>query len=171
VTVSAKSGKKKLKPRDCLILSLILGAIGISGIWFFSARPYLKYRDVPNWERVSCRILSSSIDRVGRRSRRRWKPLLEYEYTYDGETYSSDALEVTSFLATSYGKLAAESLVDEFEPDSEAGCYVNPADPSESVLLHKLQRNWWLPGLVGGFFLFAAFALLLGAWRLKRQGA
>jgi hypothetical protein len=80
------------------------------------------------WDRVSGKIISSEV----RLSAGYFDPVIKYEYTYVGRTYRSE--RVRSLEISVNWSLPGKGTVARFPADSEVTVYVNPQDPTYSVL-------------------------------------
>lgn len=83
-----------------------------------------------SWPTVNARITKSEVEeRRGRRGRRTYHANIEYAYSVDGKSYTSDRI--------SYGGTGedAEETVARFALGSTHEARYDPANPSESVLV------------------------------------
>jgi hypothetical protein len=118
--------------RGCIVafLSLfLLVGIGLSFIFVTSALRVLKAR---SWPAVPCTILSSEVGVHQGDDSDTYSVDVSYSYTFQGREHKSDRYQ---FLRGSTGgRQAKERIVRRLPPLTRTVCYVNPDDPSESVL-------------------------------------
>lgn len=121
------------------------------------------------WTKTRCQITRSAVRATeGRRGSNGTYSLdLEYQYTFDGQNYSSTRHRLSSASFQDYGK--AQRLADTYQPGSICICYVNPKAPGEAVL----ERS----NLLFAFFIllpliFVAVGAIgiLATWRAGSSG-
>jgi hypothetical protein len=151
--------KKQKKPVEmtrgrliaaCLIVSPFL----LGGIWAAVrlASVGLDYYAMQSWVESSATIKTADlVSRYGtrgtgrRRSSRRtkWKVLASYSYEYDGRTYLGDrvAIHTGSYGDRSYQQAHYDKLKSHLDKHLPMPCFVNPNDPSESVLFRDIPAE------------------------------
>lgn len=88
---------------------------------------------------VTGTVRSIDIDTTESAAASVFNPRIEYEYRYDGETYTGSKVYPGSLSADFGSKMGAESLLTEIEavPDCEITVYVTPNDPGRAFLVKK----------------------------------
>ena len=112
------------------------------------------------WRPVSARVLSTGVKTVSGSKGNTYAPLVTYEYSVAGASYSCDQVLTISF---SSGEKWAEGIRDRFHPGDAVTAYVNPGDPSKAYLVRDLL---YFP------LLFVAIPIgmaLLVAWAIRKQ--
>ncbi len=105
---------------------------------------YLLYIGVRKWrisgrrtefEPVRARILSSDLRKStgGRSGGVKWVPEIEYEFTVDGETYTSDSVWPGGDLAGT-DEDHRQAIVDRYPEGEVVEAFYDPRDPSVSFL-------------------------------------
>jgi hypothetical protein len=86
------------------------------------------------WTRTECQILRSGISETDRRRNRTgdFQVDVRYEYTFGGQTFTSDKLSPRPVFYQDYGK--AERLAGKFQVGARQFCYVHSKTPGEAVL-------------------------------------
>jgi hypothetical protein len=102
---------------------------------------------------VEATVLESEVDRVragsGDVSDQEYRPVVEFEYTYEGESYTSDE-RFPSSLDQSYGSRSkAESAIEEYEEGETVTAYVDPDSPGRGFLENKRSMTPYVAGLFG----------------------
>jgi hypothetical protein len=93
---------------------------------------------------------------------KKFRPVVEYEYTVDGETYQHDNVMPGSFTRWQDSRTWASSIAGEFQEGEDIEVYYNPRDHS-----HAYVREGELPG---SWFIGAGYALLAiaaGIWLIR----
>jgi hypothetical protein len=88
-------------------------------------------------------------------------PEVEYDYTVDGDTYTSDSVYPGRVGGTS-NRSDNQSVVDDHPPGAEVEAYYHPEDPSRSFLVDKSSTRAALFGILAGLGL--AGVGLYGFW-------
>ncbi|MEL6526937.1 MAG: DUF3592 domain-containing protein, partial [Chloroflexota bacterium] len=124
---------------------LILGQFGGQAITYVQSS---------GWETVAGTIVTSDVLDVSDTSGTRFTGQVVYSYTFEGETYENDAINLLGNLLVRNEADAAQMVVP-YPVGAMVDVYVNPDNPSESVLDRSLSGG--LQGLIG----FGAMMLLL----------
>lgn len=136
------------------IFAFIISAIA----FWFSIKFILLYFKVKKWDRVNATILSKEIFILPKVSSSRSPYGLKVDYTYEvnNTTYNGHNVYLTELAGgqTNHMKSVAENKLNQIE---DAMCvYVNPKDPSQSVMYCEGL------GLYILMFFMAIIALLIG---------
>jgi hypothetical protein len=186
----AKSKSNHEMAGGCLALfGLPFFAAGLfmSGLYFSG---YAKWLESSRWHEVPCRIEAAEL-KVSRGDSTTYKATALYRYEFGGKIYQGDRVSfhagsdnVGSFHQDVHRELSRhlENIPPEVESDPARAspasfrCYVNPADPSQSVLYRNLR--WQMQAFMAIFALtFPAVgaglmvAGISGARSLKREAA
>lgn len=129
-------------------LHLLIGGLIILAGLLFSDLPQMIAS--PGWPTtegiiITNRIMGQKIEQYDGTFYTHFEVFLRYQYSVDGTTYSSNAINSTA--APSY----PASIADRYPSGSEVTVYYNPRDPSQAVLE---------PGLVDVFQAFDVFSVL-----------
>jgi len=129
---------------------LLLFAMGVLVFFLVVVLPARKVSEAKGWTKTPCRIVSSEVDRVRKQSssgsREFYSPKIAYTYEFEGKTYSNSRYSFSATGSTSPRK--SYRIVDDYPEGSQQVCYVNPASPSEAVLMRG-HRAVTLFGLLG----------------------
>ena len=142
----------------------IFAAVGAGAFYFLAVKPIAGIVAARNWHETQCAILSSQVAESYSSDGSTYAVEITYEYEYDWKTYRGDRYDFSTGSSSGYASKA--KVVEAHPPGAEVTCYVDPADPSRSVINRSPGHYlWWslfpLPFLavgVGGliFFLVAA---------------
>ncbi len=175
-----KSGKGKLASRAASLGCLILFALPFAGVGVFMAYRMVVFTaewiDMRSWDRVEARIVSTDLHSSRGDDSTSYEARARYTYVYGGREYSGTRValhtgldSVGSFQENTYRELSGAR-------GQPVSCWVDPSDPSKSVLYPGLR--WEMVGfhllfviLFGGvgFGLIAAGAF--GSKTLKADDA
>lgn len=116
------------------VFLLILGVMLI----FRCILPYiLKHNDTKYWHKYPCVIKVSEVKKMGHHLRiqieKHYMPNIVYSYKVDYSEYTSRNCFFMPF--TTHDSDYLNDIVNNYPPDSECFCFVNPANPSEAVLI------------------------------------
>jgi len=144
-------------------------ALGLAGVIFVFgvAVPWAQGAGTMRWEPVPCQILESEVVEeerrepwgMGVREFTAFEARIRYQYTYEGETHQNDTVALHAS-PSARNPEHAQALAAQYPEGAERTCYVNPADPSQSVLVQHQRREIYAFAGVG-FIL-----LILGLYRL-----
>jgi hypothetical protein len=124
-------------------LPIFLGIFGIFGltalVWFFLP-PIFQMFEARSWVSVPCRIVSSRVSRhPGGRHGPTFSIDVVYTYSYNGQSYQSNRYEFMG--GSSSGEASKQLVVRQLSPGSTANCFVNPADPTQAVMVRGLSLD------------------------------
>lgn len=120
---------------------------------------------VQEYEPTTATIQSTDIDvRTDSDGDEHYNPVIEYEYTVDGEQYEQDNTFPGRFTRDRQSESWAQDIVDQYEPGEEVTVYYDPSAPQNAYL-----RN---DGLPGGWFVAVGFVpvAIAGGVYLIRKG-
>jgi hypothetical protein len=109
-------------------VGLSLSVTMVKGIW--------KTSRAMKWPQVSCAIIVSDFQVDQSDGRMIYRPDILYQYRLKGRTFMSSRVD---FFQEGVNK-PDRALLAKYPEDSEALCYVNPADLAESVLAPKWSK-------------------------------
>lgn len=125
-----------------------------------------------NWPTVDGQIISSSVESsyssggsgVGSS---RYDPIVEYEYSVEGESFTGDRI---SFAQQSYShNTSAEAITKRYSVGRTVPVSYDPEDAANSVLEPGVESGNWLG--IGVGIIFAAVAGRMLFTRLRRSGS
>lgn len=138
-------------------LAVFLSMFAALGLGIFSVEVYR----VATWRPVTATVISSDVGTVAGNKGNTYKPVVVYNYAYEGAPYTSAVVTPVNISA---GEDWAKSIASRYRPGSTTTAYVNPAHPNNAFLLHRVSLMPLLfvlvPGLIG----------LLFAWIIRVQG-
>ena len=146
--MAKKQTKKVSKPILFIGFALVVG--GCIAVWFLSIKPIAKTLDARDWPVVPCTITRAELESHTDSDGTSYSFDIEYQYTYEGKTYSSDKY---SFILEAKGSRKSKvTIVNEYKKAEQPVCYVNPKKPSEAVLKRGFHKGLLYallpPGLV-----------------------
>jgi hypothetical protein len=137
-------------------LAAFLSIFVAIGLGLFSLEVYR----VLSWRPVSARVVLSGVTAVPGNKGTSYKPVVEYDYTYDGQPYR--AYGVTP-ITISASQSWANGIADSYHPGDIITAYVSPDHPNNAFLLRKVS----LMPLI--FVLFPVGFGLLFSWIIRVQ--
>lgn len=143
-----------------LLLRLLAGLLIALGATMLSLGGWqlLQQRDATRgYVPVAAKIRSSEVieDRVATKQGEllRYRPVIRYTYSVGQGIYSGNRLSV---VADSYSRTEAEALVSRYPTGTDTIVFVNPSEPSQSVLLRLVSFRPY------GLTMFAPLLLTVG---------
>jgi hypothetical protein len=150
-------GDREVDPFRGGLLFLLLG-LALTG---YGGYDYLQQQQrIDTAERVDAAVIETGVeaDSQGSSTSVDYYPSVRFEYTYRGETYTSDNVFPSTVRASYDTESAARDAIDEYDPDSTVTAYVPPDSPGDAFLENE-QSN--APFIAVGIGLFAVLA---GGW-------
>lgn len=114
-------------------LSLVAGLAAAAGAIY----AYVKSADTLTWTRVTAQIIESSVHADMKGDAASYEAVVKYRYHLDGNEYTGNRIRIIGI--TYPFKSNAEKLLEQYPAGREVAAYINPAKPSESVLVTGAQ--------------------------------
>jgi len=146
------------------LLGLVTGGIG--GLFVYNAVKMGRAstrRDA--YEPVTARVRNTELEtgNYGDTGRAQYAPVITYEYTVDGETYTNDNLYPGPATAGSSDRSEQERMLDEYPEGETVEAYYDPDDPAVSFLKKESRsRQATSLGVLGGALLLLGLGLIVG---------
>ena len=149
---------------------------------FFKSR---RFEDTENWDKIKATILNKRILKMNcwtmfRRAtlkQNTYALKIKYQYHYHGKEYASDRYALSynddADCNYMYSLEEAREILKSLETNGEIDIFVNPADPSESVIKQGRSEKYGLPfGQLSVLFLtyfVYLFLVLSQSWEIWNQ--
>jgi hypothetical protein len=161
--ISERHGKAASGAGVLRLMGGVFMLLGGGFLYGLAVDPWLDARAAANWPEVPCRITSSSVS-SHRSSKGGTSHSLHirYEYVADGQTYTGDRYDFGK--GTSGTHRSKEEIARDFPEGKHTVCYVNPADPSDAVLVRQSGVGWFI--LVPSVFFVVGLLLFANAGRV-----
>ena len=143
----------------------LLAALGMT--WMMIGQPLQQAKTAQQWVVTPCVITSSQV-RTTRGKTWTYSIDIHYNYTWNGQALSGKRYSFAP--GSNVGVAEMQKIVNSLPPGTKTVCYVNPAQPLESVLDPHTKSGLWI-GLVPLCILFIAGGLFYGIWRQKMRAA
>jgi hypothetical protein len=114
------------------------------------------------WEATPCTIVDTDLRSWSTDDGTSYRADILYRYTAGGREWRSNRVEFHSFLNS--GHAAAQTILGRYPEGSAATCWVDPGDPSKSVLDRQLRPKQ-LFGLIPLVFVLAGLAVANHGWK------
>lgn len=178
--VSSVSKVRKAQGRGklggCMIVGffLVFAAAGTAMAYWLSWKPWSGLVAARSWTSVPCTILTSEVETSSSSDGDTYRIAITYEYEYAGVGYEGDRYNFS--FGSSSGYEGKAKVVAQYPPDSQAECFVDPDDPSQSVInrspgLYLLWTLFPLPFLAVGYGGILGMLFFRGDSREKRKAA
>ena len=135
-----------------LVLGLIFIVVGGVVFAFLFAVPAFRTVTAAGWQATPCELVRSTVRSWATDDGTSYRPDVLYEYSVGGETWRSN--RVTFFSALSSGSDRSRSIRNRYPGGASTTCWIDPEDPSRSVLDRKIEA-FHLLGLLPLIFVIA----------------
>ncbi len=145
-----------------LIFGSVFALFGSIMIKPFLITPLQKSQDSKTWNEIAAVVVSSKVKSHSDDDGTTYSPYIAYRYTIDGEEYFGD--RYTFVGGSSSGRDRKAAIVRQYPNGREFTLYVNPADPSESVIIRDAGAEL-LFGLIPLVFTIIGIAIIIGGFK------
>ncbi len=146
-------------------LGLLFAVVGGGVFTFLFAVPCARTIVSAGWEARPCTIVRSTVRSWSTDDGTSYRADVLYEYSAHGRDWRSN--RVTFFSALSTGRSEARATRDRYKAGARSTAWIDPDDPTRSVLEREF-RPLHLLGLLPLLFLFAGAALMRFGWKQLR---
>jgi hypothetical protein len=128
-----------------------------SSLWsIYLVSLILEGMETKEWPEITGVVISSNGQRIDH-DKERYILEIEYEYTVDGKSYSSQRVSSSNKMLTMSEK---DELLEKYKPQSEVNVYYDPDNPRDSYLINGLDKGILILFIVCiGLVLFSGFNL------------
>lgn len=155
------------KAGGCLLIAFfsIFFFAGVAVGYFLFLGPFMDFMTSDTWVEAPCAVVSSRVVENRGEDGTTYRPEIVYKYDYLGKPYESKRYDF--FEVSSSGRRSKQKIVDAHPPGKKTVCYVDPTDPSTSVLNRDFSWSFLfilLPLvfiLVGGGGMYWGFVALV----------
>jgi hypothetical protein len=132
------------------VFTLVGGILG----YFFVGRPLQTHFAAKDWPATPCEIVKSQVvQHSGSKGGSTYSISIAYRYEVRGRELYSTTYSITSLSgSSSAGRSSKERVVARYPVGMKTVCYVNPEDPTDTLLNRDLSP-WLLLGLIPAIFL------------------
>lgn len=151
---------------------LLFALVGLGMMWPLCFRPIYKVLDARDWIETRCRIVQARVQSHDGDEGTTYSVDILYEYAFGGKTYRSARFDFIG--GSSSGYSGKQAVVDRYKTMFDPVCFVNPALPSEAVLVRKLGAKLLFCLFPWVFFLVGAggiYGVLRSAARSAQSGS
>lgn len=156
-----------LQSIGCLtpVAIVMYGIVGALLLWQFGGQA-VNYLGSMGWEQASGTIIFSEVESAWDTTGERYLARVVYTYEIDGETYQGDQLDLR---APTYVRSRddAEQILAPYPIGASVTLYVDPSDPSRTVLTRDMPGAVWV--FVGVGSAFVLFSVGFGIQTLVRR--
>lgn len=146
--------------------SILIFLVGV-GAATFGVYDYVQQNQaVESAVEVDATVVETGVDTVSsRRGGPDYRPTATYEYSYEGESYTSSNVFPSMVSKDFDTRSRAESALSEYEAGETVTAYVNPNSPNDAFLLNETSNSpLWFTAIGGAF-------ALVGGWSAFRSYA
>ena len=131
--VDLAEGEHRDGATKCMVgFGLIFVAVGAAVFVPMTLVPSIRLAESMTWEAIPCTIVGSSIRSWSTDDGTSYRADVHYEYRAGGREWRSNRVDFFSFLSS--GRSDARAIRDRHPNGSSTTCWVDPGDPSRSVL-------------------------------------
>jgi hypothetical protein len=133
------------KPAGCLaapVAIIIYGGLGLLLLWQFGGQVW-NYFTSADWQQVNGTVISSEVVDAWDTSGERYTPQVIYTYEIDATSYDGRQVNLQGDLYFG-NELDAQQIIAPYPVGTTVRPYVDPSDPTRSVLERDLPTTvWW----------------------------
>ncbi len=160
--------KKGSLPAGCvgvplLLFGLIFGAVGVGVAALTTVVPLWHLQQAQSWKPARCEVTFSQVANSGRGDTSRID--VRYRYEWGDKRYSGQRYDFTTG-SDNFGNSAKAEIITHYRPGTTVDCFVNPQDPTQSVINRDVKWRYFfgfafglpfasVPLLMIGFGLYA----------------
>ncbi len=152
--LSSKANKKGNKLVGVLF-GLFFCGIGSLFCYMAGIKPLLQSIESRSWSQVECVITESFIERNIDSDGDTYRPVIRFQYTFDGRNYTGD--DYQHMTSSSSSKKEEQKVVNNYPVGNETTCWVNPEDPKQAVIDNGI------PSIVYFVIPFMSIFIIIGA--------
>ncbi len=124
---------------------------GAADLYLNCIKPLRQRADSRGWTQTPCVVVSSRVMTL--RKGPRYRADILYSYRVGDREYRSNHYLIFEYGSRDYDSQAA--IVQRFPTGTQSVCCVNPADPTEAVLVRNVASSVWTIGLLMGLLFFS----------------
>lgn len=164
-SISQASKKSSSRGRaGRIVFGLIVTAMGMLALALLIGPVLLGAVRSRNWVARPCVIVASQVDVHSSNKGSTYRVKARYRYEWDDREYAGDRYNWST--AYTAGRSGKQEIVDRLRPGTETTCFLNPANPAESVLNRGLGWDAAF-GLIPLVFVIIGLAILFFAFRSR----
>lgn len=171
-TTTPVSQKRSANPTGCLVLfGLVFLLAGLGGFFATFLRPLWQAQAAKSWTPITCVINSSQVgssrDSDGNTT---YHVEVEYSFSFNGQTYHGNTYQFGS--SGSSDTTDKNAIVAKLPPGTRILCYVNSANPNQSVINPTVSGETWF-GLFTLIFVAVGVGIIIAGIKMRSaaQGA
>lgn len=145
------------------VFGLVFVAVGLLFFMVMFVNPRIKAKEAKTWESVSAVVMSSEVKSHRSDDSTTYSVYIAYQYEFDGQQYLGDRYSFMGGSSSGYPEKA--QIVDQYPAGRVFSVFVNPDDPSESVIMRDAGNKWI--GLIPLVFVAAGAVVMV---RFGRKG-
>ena len=163
ISQHASSGKGH---KATILFGLLFVIVGAGILIPMTVLPAIRFARSMAWEETRCTIVDGRLRSWSTDDGTSYRADVLYTYEYGGREWTSNRAAFFGFVNSGYE--SARALLDRHPEGSVGTCWVNPRNPSESVLERQL-RPFHLIGLAPLIFILAGGAVARFGWKKLRS--
>lgn len=142
---AAKARHKGNEKNALILFGFMFFSIGLVITYIMLIRPLIGIWNARDWVETPCRVISAEVGVHDGDEGNTYSVDIVYKYTVDEKQYRADRYDFMG--GSSSGRRTKQAIVDQYRNAADSVCYVDPDNPSESVL----QRSLTAKNLIGLF--------------------
>ena len=151
----ASSGKGQRFASLFFAVFLLAGCVFL---YFFLLSPLFKIMAAKSWPEVPCVVISSEVKSHDSDDGTTYSVNILYRYEFNEREFKSNRYGFMG--GSSSGHAGKAEIVRRHPPGKQTFCYVNPADPTEAVLVRGFTPAMWFGAIPLVFVLVGAGGLI-----------
>ena len=157
---TVRSGKRFL-----ILFGAVFALFGLIALAPILIIPLQKTAAAKSWNTVQASVVSSKVKSHHGDDSTTYSPYIAYRYEVGGEEFLGD--QYTFMGGSGSGRESKAEIVHQYPKGHTINVYVNPADPTESVIKRDASKSL-LIGLIPLIFVFVGIAIIIAGFRAKK---
>ena len=163
ISQSAASGRGH---KFMIGFGLLFVAVGGAAFVWITLMPSVRLATSMMWTATPCTVVDSTLRSWSTDDGTSYRADVLYEYQAGGRSWRSNRIDFFSILNS--GRTRGRSILDEYPDGASATCWVDPRNPSRSVLERRLGPRHLLT-LIPLLFVLAGWAVTKHGWKKMRS--
>jgi hypothetical protein len=169
----SRKGKSELKQasgsgkRPLMVFGALFAGFALLMLYPLCIKPLQKANAAKTWGSVSATVISSKVKSHSSDDGTTYSVYIAYRYKVDGEEYIGDRYSFMGGSSSGHGSKA--EIVRQFPTGHPFNVFVNPDDPTDSVIQRELGSSRFIGLIPAAFFIIGIIILTAGARAKKTK--
>jgi hypothetical protein len=141
------------------VFCLVFATVGFGVMYFTTGRTLWNVWSAKSWQPAQCEITFSQVAGAGSHSRDTSRVDIQYRFTWNGQRFTGKRYDF-SVGSDNFNNAAKVAIVAQHQPGQMVACFVDPADPTQSVINRDMKWGYLFGLAFGAPFALVPIAIL-----------